>query len=160
MNNHSLITLLCAGSLAACSHVSPTPPAQNATIVQPAPAVATGAVSVAPATASPPKALNESLTISFSDASTTLSPDAQSQLDGAARLYRDAGPEVMIVSGHTDRSGAEFQNILLSARRAEKVKQALVDRGVPSDKLQIVAIGEAEPVPGVQPSRSAVVTWR
>ena len=56
--------------------------------------------------------------------------------------------------------GAEFGNVILSAKRAEVVKQALADRGIPADRLQIVADGEAEPVVGVLPSRTAVVTWR
>jgi OOP family OmpA-OmpF porin len=142
MKIHGLLTLFCACSLAtACSGSAPAPAA-------------------GPIAAAAPKPSVESLTIAFNDASATLSPDAQHQLDGAARLYREAGPEVMIVSGHTDKSGDEFKNVLLSARRAEQIKQALVDRGVPANKLQIVAVGEAEPVPGIPPSRAAIVTWR
>ena len=106
------------------------------------------------------KPADESLTIAFDMAGTTLSPEAKSQLDGAARLYRDAQPEVMIISGHSDKSGEEFPNLILSARRADAVKKALVDRGIPAERLQIVAVGEAELVPTVPPSRSAVVTWR
>jgi OmpA-OmpF porin, OOP family len=102
----------------------------------------------------------ESVSIDFRGGSATLSAEALAQLDGAARLYRDAKPEVMIVTGHTDKTGQEFPNVILSARRAAAVKQALADRGVPTDRLQIVAVGEAEPVPGVPPSRTAVVTWR
>ena len=110
--------------------------------------------------AQPPAKSAESLTIGFEDGGTKLTPAATAELDRAARLYRDAGPEVMIVSGHSDRSGLEYANLLLSARRAETVKRALVDRGVPADRLQIVAIGQAEPVAGLEPARSAVVTWR
>ena len=106
------------------------------------------------------KPADESLTINFDTAGATLSPQANSQLDGAARLYRDAHPEVMIISGHSDKTGQEFANLVLSARRADTVKKALVDRGIPAERLQIVAIGQAEPVASVPPSRSAVVTWR
>ena len=110
--------------------------------------------------AQPPAKSAESLTIGFENGGTKLTPAAIAELDRAARLYRDAGPEVMIVSGHSDKSGSEYANLLLSARRAEQVKHALVDRGVPADRLQIVAIGQAEPVAGLEPARSAVVTWR
>ncbi len=106
------------------------------------------------------KPADESLTIGFAMAGATLSPEANSQLDGAARLYRDARPEVMIIAGHSDKLGEEFANLILSARRADTVKKALVDRGIPAERLQIVADGMAERVPGVPPSRSAVVTWR
>nr|WP_294506731.1 OmpA family protein [uncultured Rhodopila sp.] len=124
-----------------------------------------GTVSTAPAVAAdtapkPAKPSDESVSIAFDTADATLSPTAITQLDGAARLYRDAHPEVMIVAGHTDKTGDEFDNLILSARRAEAVKQALADRGVPADRLQVVAMGEAEPVPSIPASRSAVITWR
>ena len=128
--------------LAACA--TPVPPVATA----PAPAPAVKAASA------------ESLTIDFAPAGAGLSPTAAAQLDGAARLYRDAQPEVMIVAGHTDKVGAEFPNLVLSARRADMVKQALVQRGVPPERLQIVAIGAAEPTGAPTASRSVVVTWR
>ena len=136
--------------LAACA--GPAPP--------PAPVVQAAPPPVAVAAVTPPKASNESLTIVFPSSSVALSPDALSKLDGAARLYRDAQPSVMIVSGQSDTQGAEFPNLILSARRANAVKQALVDRGVPSAKLQMVALGEAEPTPNISPNRAVVVTWR
>src|ERR1700722_15901704 len=60
----------------------------------------------------------ESVNIDFRGGSAALSTEALAQLDGAARLYRDAKPEVMIVTGHTDKTGPEFPNVILSARRA------------------------------------------
>lgn len=127
---------------------------------QPQPKVA--AAPPAPTTDAPPKPPPsvESLTIDFREASATLTPDALSKLDGAARLYRDAHPEVMFVAGHSDKSGGEFYNIMLSARRAANTKQALVDRGIPAEKLQIIAIGEAQPIPTIPAIPSAVITWR
>lgn len=126
---------------AACA--APPPPVASGTPPAPAPTAAT-----------------ESLTIEFPVAGSALSTTAQTQLDGAARLYRDARPTVMIVSGHTDKVGAEYPNLLLSARRANIVKRALVDRGVPPDRLQLVAVGAAEPSPSVTAARAVVVTWR
>ena len=102
----------------------------------------------------------ESLTIGFSQGGAVLTQEALVQLDGAARLYRDARPTVMIVSGHSDKAGPEYPNLVLSARRASVVKRALVDRGVPDERLQLVAVGEAEPVPGSPAGRVVVVTWR
>jgi outer membrane protein OmpA-like peptidoglycan-associated protein len=115
---------------------------------------------VAEAAAPPPPPKVESLTIEFGSGGASLTRTAQAQLDGAARLYRDARPTVMIVSGHSDKVGPEFPNLLLSARRASVVKRALVDRGVPDDRLQLVAVGEAEPTPSSSAGRVVVVTWR
>jgi outer membrane protein OmpA-like peptidoglycan-associated protein len=145
-----LASLGLASLMVACSASLPT--ASNA-------AAAAPPVAADPA-AKPAKPSDESVAIAFDPGASKLSPEADRQLDGAARLYRDARPEVMIVSGHTDKTGSEFGNLILSARRAEAVKQGLVDRGVPADRLEVVAIGEAEPVPAVPASRSAVITWR
>lgn len=139
----------CAGSQAPSSEAAAQAP--STPVQAPAPT---------PSTQAAAKPADESLTIDFNTAGTTLSPQAKSQLDGAARLYRDAQPEVMIISGHSDKSGEEFANLILSARRADIVKKALVDRGIPAERLQIVAVGEAELVPTAPPSRTAVVTWR
>ena len=134
--------------ISACAAPSPPPPQIAVAPPPPAP------------TSAPAKASAESLTIEFAPGSSTLQPAALSQLDGAARLYRDAGPEVMFVAGHTDKVGPEYPNLLLSARRADSVKRGLVERGVPADRLQLIAYGEAEPAPPVTATRSVVVTWR
>jgi outer membrane protein OmpA-like peptidoglycan-associated protein len=149
MRNTELLTAFCLACLLTACAGSPS----------------RSAASIAPAVAAdtppaPAKPSDESVSIAFDTADATLSPAAVAQLDGAARLYRDAHPEVMIVAGHTDKTGDEFDNLILSARRAEAVKQALADRGVPADRLQVVAMGEAEPVPSIPASRSAVITWR
>ncbi len=151
MNKHLgwLAAVGIASALAACA--GPPPPSEAARQPPPPPA---------PVAQASPKPADESLTIDFLAGGAALSPEANAQLDGAARLYRDAKPEVMIVAGHSDRSGEEFPNLILSARRADMVKRALVDRGIPAERLQIVAYGEAEPVPNIQAARSAVVTWR
>ncbi len=135
--------------MTACA--APQAPSSEAARQAPAPS---------PTTQATAKPADESLTIDFDMAGTTLSSQAKSQLDGAARLYRDAQPEVMTISGHSDKSGEEFANLILSARRADVVKKALVDRGIPAERLQIVAVGAAELVATAPPSRSAVVTWR
>ncbi len=146
---NSIVALGFASLATACASSVPAPaPPQSVASNPPA------------AAAAKPKASAESLEIAFDPAKAVLSDEANAQLDGAARLYRDAQPEVMIVSGHTDKDGNEFTNLILAARRAEAVKRGLVDRGVPADRLQIVAIGEAEPVPTVVASRSAIITWR
>lgn len=142
--------------VAACSQQHPVQTSAS----QPAAAdtPVTGTAASSPQVAPGPD--GKSLDIAFRSGSVQLSPVALTQLDGAARLYRDAKPEVMIVAGHADPVGQEFSNVLISARRAAAVKQGLIDRGVPAARLQVVADGSAELVPGEKPTPSAVVTWR
>ncbi len=131
----------------------------------PAPA-ATSAATPAPAPKSTPaaKASVESLVIDFPLGSAALSADADAKLDQAGRLYREASPQLMTVAGHTDSSGGDYANLLLSARRADTVKKGLVARGIPADRLQLQAFGASQPAivpdPNSPENRGAVITWR
>jgi outer membrane protein OmpA-like peptidoglycan-associated protein len=138
------------------------------------PPPATQAKAPVPSTSSPSKptltadevaaVTADKVVISFPDGSSTLTPAANAQLDLAARLFRDASPVVMFTSGHSDPSGDEYTNLLLSARRAAVVKQGLVARGIPANKLLLQALGQSEPVDKSDPlsseNRRVVITWR
>jgi outer membrane protein OmpA-like peptidoglycan-associated protein len=50
------------------------------------------------------------------------------------------------IHGHTDNQGQEKFNIRLSAKRAEKVKEHLILKGVPADILETKGVGSAEPI--------------
>jgi len=49
------------------------------------------------------------------------------------------------VVGHTDRTGQETANRLLSQRRAEAVVNALVERGVPANMISAAGVGASHP---------------
>jgi outer membrane protein OmpA-like peptidoglycan-associated protein len=136
-----------ASAPVATASAPPAPPASKPTIGQEVAAVA-----------------NNKVEIIFQDGSATLTPDANKQLDLAARLYRDASPVAMFSTGYSDRSGDEFNNLLLSARRAEAVKRALVARGIPADRLLIQALGESDLADPSKPdaaiNRRVTITWR
>lgn len=67
----------------------------------------------------------------------------------AEKIYAEfaarQAPEVWVI-GHTDTVGSEEQNQALSVRRAEKVRQNLIGRGVPADSIQASGRGEREPL--------------
>ena len=69
-----------------------------------------------------------------------------SQLDGVARVLNQYSETVIQVEGHTDASGSEEYNQKLSERRAEAVKNALVQRGVHQARIQAVGFGETMPI--------------
>ena len=70
----------------------------------------------------------------------------------------------MTVARHSDRTGAGLTNLFLSGRRAAVVKEALVARAIPADRLELVAYGIPEPaVPGnptALDNRRMVIGWR
>jgi outer membrane protein OmpA-like peptidoglycan-associated protein len=53
-----------------------------------------------------------------------------------------------MIEGFTDSTGGSALNQALSAQRAEAVRAALVQMGVPADRLGVHAYGEAYPVAG------------
>ncbi|MEX0986426.1 MAG: OmpA family protein [Bacteroidales bacterium] len=56
-------------------------------------------------------------------------------------------PEIEIeLTGRTDSRGSAAYNRQLSRRRAESVKQYLVQRGIPSRKITVLAVGAEDPV--------------
>ena len=108
--------------------------------------------------------IDNKVVVTFPQGATALTPDANRQLDLAARLFRDANPVVMFTSGYADRRGNEYGSLLISARRALAVKQALVARGIPADRLLLQAFGQSELANTADPlapeNRRVVITWR
>lgn len=59
-------------------------------------------------------------------------------------VTRRPAPEVTVI-GHADQAGPEHVNDTLALRRAERVKDLLVQRGVRSDRINVVGRGSREP---------------
>jgi outer membrane protein OmpA-like peptidoglycan-associated protein len=84
--------------------------------------------------------------IDFEVGGAELSEGSAEALDRLARMLSgDEGPAVAIV-GHSDNQGGLALNLALSQRRAEAVMRALIDRGVPPDRLEARGIGYLAPV--------------
>jgi len=54
------------------------------------------------------------------------------------------GTPSISVTGHADRSGSEDYNMALSLRRADTVRQALIDAGIVADQVTVSGRGESE----------------
>ncbi len=150
-----------AALVAACAHPSPGQN-QEAAAVQAPPTVP---LASKPTTGQEAKAVaNDKIQIVFPEGGSRLTPEANKQLDLAARLFRDANPVLMFTTGYSDNRGDEYHNLLLSARRAQVVKKALVARGIPADRLLLQALGTSDPADSSDPTapanRRVVVTWR
>jgi len=50
------------------------------------------------------------------------------------------------VTGHADRSGSDQYNQALSLRRANTVKNALVQQGIAANQIVVVGSGESQPL--------------
>jgi OOP family OmpA-OmpF porin len=59
-------------------------------------------------------------------------------------MARRQAPEITVI-GHADQAGPERINDTLAMRRAERVKEMLVQRGVRADRINAVGRGSREP---------------
>ena len=85
------------------------------------------------------------LVLLFHTGQKSLDAENEAVLDKAARLYREARPVIMIVSGGSDSVGQPVANLLLSNQRAFAVAKGLVARGIPAERTQVLAKGETNP---------------
>ncbi|MEM6811752.1 MAG: OmpA family protein [Pseudomonadota bacterium] len=74
----------------------------------------------------------------------TLNPGAISIIDAAAEEAKTRGPVTINIVGHTDTSGSQDYNETLSMRRANVVKDAMVERGVDVNMVNVNHRGENE----------------
>ncbi|CAN5205656.1 hypothetical protein BH09SUM1_BH09SUM1_20430 [soil metagenome] len=73
--------------------------------------------------------------------------DAASTQTEKNAAYLEKHPELMVVlRGHTDDSGTEEYNFSLGSRRAQVVRDYLISKGVPADRLETMSLGEAMPL--------------
>ncbi|EKK9972066.1 OmpA family protein [Vibrio parahaemolyticus] len=66
-------------------------------------------------------------------------------IDSIVKDIRDNDVRVSI-TGHTDSSGPSSYNVKLSQRRADAVKQYMIQRGVPSEHITTQGLGESMPI--------------
>lgn len=143
-------------------------PVQSAMKPEPmkAPEVASRAVPVKPADmAAPPAAkvvvpMNLSVDVLFGFDQFDIHPRAFQVLDQLAEKLRNMQLDQVLVTGHADRFGSAQYNQKISEQRAQAVKDYLVKKYFPSEKVVAVGKGESEPVtasgqcPGVKSAKA------
>ena len=103
----------------------------------------------------PPKPMVQKVTLDskalFDFDKAVLKPEGKAAIDSQVigRLAQIQKLEVVLVTGHADPLGSDAHNQKLSERRAEVVRDYLVLKGVPRDKIEAIGMGEKQPVPGL-----------
>ena len=82
----------------------------------------------------------------FETGKADLLPGAMRTIDKLAMFLRENPNRKVLIEGHTDSRGSERYNLKLSQRRANAVKQALVERGIEPERIIAKGYGEAYPV--------------
>lgn len=84
-------------------------------------------------------------TIEFDTGSTSLGATSDNSLTAIARAVTYCRG-VLRIEGHTDNVGRDASNAVLSRKRAEAVRSALIARGVPANRLVAEGFGATKPV--------------
>jgi outer membrane protein OmpA-like peptidoglycan-associated protein len=82
----------------------------------------------------------------FASNQSTLLPEARSRLEQVADVLLTTSERSIIVEGHTDSQGSDAHNLALSQRRADAVRNSLVQRGYQADLIQARGLGEGQPI--------------
>lgn len=94
------------------------------------------------------KKLNETAVrgdIQFKVGSNDLTESSTTTLDDLISAYRNCPGLQLEISGHTDSTGSTSDNLELSKRRAEAVRDYFIAKGLPGDKLVARGYGETRP---------------
>jgi outer membrane protein OmpA-like peptidoglycan-associated protein len=84
--------------------------------------------------------------VTFDHDSSIIRPGLYSEIDRIANVLVKYSQTVIQVEGHTDSTGSESYNMDLSARRAEAVRNLLVQRGVDPSRILTMAFGESSSI--------------
>ena len=84
----------------------------------------------------------------FDTDSATLKPGSYDKLNKIAGVLNSDTSTSIMVKGHTDSRGSEAYNMELSKRRAESVKNALVQAGTNPARITTLGYGESQPLVG------------
>ena len=84
----------------------------------------------------------------FDTGKATLKPGAYTTIDRLAKVLNSSKGSRVMIEGHTDSTGTDVNNQVLSEQRARAVETALLERGVSASQLSSVGKGESTPVAG------------
>jgi OOP family OmpA-OmpF porin len=142
-----------AAAAAAGAFCDPDLAAKKTATTAPTPTPAPTPKTTAPATApkpEPQKLLPQKINFSadalFDFDKSVLKPAGKTMLDDLTRVLQGAKYEVILAIGHADRIGSASYNQKLSLRRAETVKQYLVEKGIEPNRVYADGKGKTQPL--------------
>lgn len=134
--------------------VEPCDPSNKPVAAAPAPkAVVVAAATPTPAPAPAPAAaqpfaqkMSFSADALFAFDKSVLKPEGRRTLDELVAQLKGGTYDAILATGHADRFGSARYNQKLSENRANAVKNYLVSKGIPADRIKAEGRGETQPV--------------
>lgn len=84
-------------------------------------------------------------TVYFDLDSASVKPSEQSKLEAVADYFRSNPAGDLLIEGHCDERGTEGYNLTLGERRANSLREYLLNLGVSPERVHIVSFGETKP---------------
>jgi outer membrane protein OmpA-like peptidoglycan-associated protein len=84
--------------------------------------------------------------VQFDYNKSNLKPEAEAELDRAAKIMQDNPDVVLELQGNTDNVGSDAYNQALGKRRADAVFNYMKAKGIDPNRLKAVSFGEGKPV--------------
>ncbi|GIV39038.1 MAG: hypothetical protein KatS3mg033_0838 [Thermonema sp.] len=84
--------------------------------------------------------------ITFDYNSWELNEDAKREIDRIYKLLKDNPTVIVEIAGHTDDRGSAAYNLELSRKRANAVKEYLLQKGMAPDRFVTKGYGESRPI--------------
>ena len=84
--------------------------------------------------------------IFFSDGSAELGSRARIALEAQAQWLRQAADTTVTIEGHADDRGAADYNSVLAQRRADAVRQRLIETGIAPERIAVLGLGRSRPI--------------
>jgi outer membrane protein OmpA-like peptidoglycan-associated protein len=90
----------------------------------------------------------------------TLSPKATATLDEAISLLQRSEYKTIEINGHTDHFGKQDYNLRLSQRRANSVKDYLIEHGIDANRIKINGLGDQSLIAKIEDKDQAELNRR
>ena len=142
-------------ALTGCHHTVTTAKVPQAPPAQPAAPAAVPvekpATPPAPVIAKKPELTDEQLfaqnvkDIFFSYYNADVRGDEQTAVSGDATFLAAHPALKVLIEGHCDERGSDEYNLTLGESRADKIKNALIQQGVSSDRIKVISFGKERP---------------
>lgn len=76
----------------------------------------------------------------------TLTQEAMFVLDGQVQWLMANSDYLAVIEGHADEQGTREYNLALGNRRANAVREYLISRGIPANRITTVSYGKERPI--------------
>ncbi len=91
------------------------------------------------------RSMFEANTVYFDLDSASVKSNEQSKLETVANYFKSNPAGDLLIEGHCDERGTEGYNLTLGDRRANALREYLVNLGVSPERIHVVSFGEAKP---------------